>query len=89
MLGLRDVRRTEHDCAGRLNQRRAPVPPARTGALGNAAFKAVAKADAVGDLPQQHHARTADLVLGAGPHGKPMIPAGILRPSGASPSRSS
>lgn len=42
---------------------------------------------AVGDLPQQHHARAADQVLAAGPHGKPMIQAGILRPSGASPSR--
>jgi hypothetical protein len=89
LLGLQDVRRTEHDGAGRLNQRRAPVPPARTGALGNAAFRAVAKADAVGNLPQEHHARVADQVLAVGPHGQPMIPAGTLRPSGASSSRSS
>ena len=33
-------------------------------------------ADAVGDVPQQHHARVADQVLAVGRHGEPVIPFG-------------
>jgi hypothetical protein len=84
LRGLKDVRRAERDHTGQLNQRHAPIPPARPGALGQRRAQRGGQADAVGDLPQQHHALVADQVLPVGPHGKPVIPFGSLHLLGAS-----
>ncbi|MGW9028363.1 hypothetical protein ACWGQ5_30280 [Streptomyces sp. NPDC055722] len=84
MLGLKDVRRAEHDRTGQLDQRHAPIPPAGPGALRQRRTQRGGQTDAVGDLPQQHHARVADQVLAVGPHGKPVIPFGSLHLLGAS-----
>jgi hypothetical protein len=84
LLGLNDVRRAERDRAGQLDRRHAPVPPAWSGVLRQRRAQRGGQADAVGDLPQQHHARVADQVLAVGPHGKPVIPFGSLHLLGAS-----
>jgi hypothetical protein len=84
LFGLQDVPRADHDRTGQLDQRHAPIPPARPGAPGQRRTQRGGQAGAVGNLSQQHHARVADQVLAVGPHGKPMIPFGSLHLLGAS-----